>query len=473
MKATRAILPAALIASILASLLLQGWLFGFSCFTYVSASPEEYTYYGYVPPRIWRVWNPTFWQGEPRGILVGNESISTRGILAITGNHDGTKVKVYTTPGMSLVQEYSMDKLDNVLVYLPNGTFFKVVSDKVVTVMLMGGIRVEKAEATGSSFMTSTEGGFVGREFIFLSLRGVKEYFIDTVPPGFAYAVYALEDSDVTIYENGSRLTEFKLSANQVREVQLKTFYLYDVVSTGRIMVETFFVERSLFFPSAQGGFLGTRFHGSGIAKEEVQTYDPRVRLVATGTDDLKMSVVNIDYRRKALDVDVSTGTGQAFQVDALHLIAESNRPALLMHRSDDDTGGVAFAGLKGGQTAYIQVPEGESYIFSRVSTVVTIDDVQLRLPADGMATLTEGLHKVSADQDVVIQVVQMARNQGIETFGACVPSAQAMGMTYEGLSLKPPLGEELPWMYIAAVAVVAVVAIIVWQMRRRGKRQP
>jgi len=428
---------------------------------------QGYTYYGYVPPRIWTT------IGGAYGQHAGNQSISTRGILAITGNYDGTQVKVYTMPGMSLIRQYSLNKLDNVLVYLPNGTFFKVVSDRVATVMLMGGVWMERGDATGSTFMTSTEGGFVGREFVFLSLRDIKEYIIDTVPPGFAYATYALEDSQVTVYENGSKLTEFKLSANQFREVQLKVFHLYDIVSTGRIMVATFYVERSLFFPSVQGGFVGTRFHGSWVSKDVYETYDPRVRLLATGTEDLKVSVFDIDYGRKELDVDVPMRTSQAFQADAQHLIVESSRPILLMHKSDDSTGGVAFAGLKRGQTAYIQVPVGENYIFSHIETVVTIDDVQLKLPADGMTAMPEGLHKVSADQDVVIEVLNMAMNEGIETFGVCVPSVQAMGIAYEGLSLKPPLGEEMPWAYIAAavavVAVVIVAAVFLRGQRRRG----
>ena len=67
-------------------------------------------------------------------------------------------------------------------VKIPNGTLFKVVSNKILSVLLVGGnvagreLEPNLPEApVAQTFYTSTEGSFVGREFVFIACQGLND----------------------------------------------------------------------------------------------------------------------------------------------------------------------------------------------------------------------------------------------------------------------------------------------------------
>jgi len=446
----------------------------------VSSSPES-AYYGYVPARIWRNVTRLSNLTGLTEYYIDPESLATTAELVTLGNADGTSVTVYELPGARVMGEYTVDKLERVTVRLPNGTFFKVLSDKPATVMLVGGTGRGDAIARAgiSTFFTSVEGGYVGREFIFMAVQ--PEFPGENVGEDAAlyHRIYALEDSEVTLEDaSGVTVESFTLEANKVRGFILKPLGVYRIVSTGYLMVETFTTEanraRTVVYPAVEGGFLGRHFQGSGsgdIWRYGGGAYANRL-FVFTGLEDAKLTFFNLEFSRKISDTALPGGGNLSLDLRVDHIRAEADRPVMMMFKSDESQGecGLAAAGLKAGQRALIYVPEGEAYLFTQEETIVTVDDVQNRLAADGILPLWPGLHAVSASKNLVLQVTNLAPTQGFGTFGACLPSVQSLSITSD-VQLKP-VEEELPLAYIAAGAVVVAAAAVIalLALRRRAK---
>ena len=144
----------------------------------LSMCQSHYTYYGYVPGRIWEA-RPV--KGWLSGAPLGNEwrivstTISDFAYLMIVACEDGTRLTVYRLPDREVLKTASLKMMDKLFVKLRNGTFFKVVSNKPLSVTLIGGKiggRDLDPKSTFSfvpnSFYTSVEESFVGREFIFI-----------------------------------------------------------------------------------------------------------------------------------------------------------------------------------------------------------------------------------------------------------------------------------------------------------------
>jgi len=446
---------------------------------------QGYTYYGYVPSEIWWLEEIPGAQGYERYRVAPN-STRTQAYLSVIGNTADTSVAVYALPGRELITEFKVNRLENVRVKLSNGTFFKVVADRPVTVILMGGW-AEDAQDFTMTFFTATDGGYVGKEFIFQALLG--NTMPNTGPP---YQVHSLEDGHIVVYDvNESEALEFDLKANEMRQLALRPAALYRLVSTGYVLLQSFVVGwgwdpyATVFYPAVQGGFLGRLFYGAGFRPELVGSPFIPGEYYLTSTEDAEVSIVDLANKRKYGDLPLTRGEPRHMEIKVDHMALESDEEILLMHRAS----GLAYAGLKAGQTAYVYVPTeinftGYAYLFASKPTTVTIDDTPMRLTGDDYAPLQGGLHRISASDNVVFQVVNWARESTIEytyigippkilrlsSFAACIPSVEAMSITHEDLKPKPPLGEETPWPYIAAgAAVVAVVVAALFLRRGRG----
>jgi len=451
--------------------------------TVSSLAGDGYVYYGYMPSRIWR--NETL-PGQERAPFiwaVNPGNVRTTGLLLLLGNQDGTRAWVQVLPSGEEVGSFTLRRLQQAVISLPNGTCFKVSADRPVTVMLLGGASIDgeslswtrgEAEivAAGiSTFHTSIDGGYVGREFVFYSVQlEAPHTYAGTLP----HAVIALEDSHVEVWdENGSRVASFDVAANKMKHFSLTTTKVYRLTSTGNVMLQTFATgderARSCFLPSPQGGFVGRILYTFGHPAARAYAAYPEGRgYVATSLDGSKVEVVDLDYGKKTGDLTVGKGLNLSFQLAPFHVGLACEKPTLIMYMSSYNEGGLAVAGLKAGQVVKLLVPPGEAYVFACKDTVVRLDDMELRLAADSNLRLWEGLHELSATENLLLEIVNVGEGQGLGSFGACLPSAQSLGMTYDGLKLKPLIPEELPWMPIAGAAAVAVVAVLAWRLRKR-----
>jgi len=477
-KAARMLSSALFFASLLATFLLPAASLRASQVS-VHASPE-YEYYGYVPSRIYVNWSMRGITGA--GIPVqGLEEASIRdyGLLILVGCQDATNVQVLRLPGGAPVQAYTLNRLEKQVLRLANASFFKVVANKPLTVMLAGGRDVEVG-AHVNTFYTGVRGGYVDKEFVFAA---VEEKV------GTPYKVIALEDSDVTITDaNGSTVASFRLEANQVSERAFINLAVYDIRSTGYLMLQSIdsgidhasevYRPGSTFYPAVQGGFVGTLFYGStdqvAYGGDAMVYAGSNRSFIATGVEEAKIGLIRLDSKRSVGEHQVPGATAFSFMWTdtTVDMAVTTTKPLLLGYRDNDIVdGGLAYLGLKADQEAYLDVPEGETYLFTHGDTVVTVDDVRTRLGSDGILPLTRGLHKISASDNVIVEVVNLADGQGLRAFGDTVPSVQSLSLTYDDLKLKPLLEEGIAtWMYAAAAAVVVLIAIIAYALTRRRK---
>jgi len=445
----------------------------------VQAVEGPYTYYGYVPDRIWSIIATHYSGSQADRFDVSNGSIRDHGYVNILGNHDATSVTVYSLADRREVASLRLNRLEEATVTLPNATFFKVVADKPVTVTLMGGGSVEARDGLFSAYYTSVDGGYVGKEFIFKPLLGTLS--------GLATTVYALQPSEVTIYDaNGSQVTAFRLDANEYRDLSFTPYANYRLVSSGYVILETFTMGSPCFYPSVQGSFVGTVIYGSSGAAEEwggSQNFPFFYRIaVITATEDTKATVLDDEYKKVNAELNVVGGRNNSVEMKLTHVVVQSEKPIALMYKSDSYVEpGIAFTGLKAGQSAGFYLPPGGGYLFTAEQTRIELDGTSFTLPADSVQPLERGFHTLSADRNVVIEAINLSdelpatlvlppgKTTGIGNFAAVMPSVQSLSLTYPDLSLKPVIAEGLPLTYVAAAAAaVAVVIVLAVLMRRR-----
>ncbi len=466
---------------VLLPLLFAIMAFTLACIPGLSAEPEletSYEYYGYVPSRIWGL------ESLPGSVWfqfrINSNSVLDRALLVFIGNHDETNVAVYTWPKRSLVESFAINELEKMTVRLPNGTFFKAVSDKPVTLILMAGKTMEAGDNWASTFFTSAEGGYVGKEFIFMAVQASRMPYVS----GFPLRVFALEDSHIAVVDtNGTTVEDFSLKANQYRQLSFSPLALYRLASTGNVMLQSW-GGGSVFYPAARGGFSGRIFYGIAMVEELWGTVVMPPAFVTTGLEDTKARIIDIEFRKELNTTDVPAGANSSMKIMASHIVVESDKPIALLFQN----GGLTYAGVRRGETIEIYVPTGkdalsmgEAYIFAQEGTTVTLDDRRIRVSADELVPLQPGMHRISADRNAVIEVVHWgayirsynarieAPHSGIAEFASCVPSLQAMSLTYEGMQLEPVLGGESPWLYaLAATAPFALIAA--WWLKTRRK---
>jgi hypothetical protein len=390
----------------------------------------------------------------------------------IVGNHDDTSVDVYSLPELGTLAEFVVDRFEERSMQVPSGSMFKIISDKPVTVILAGGSDIAAVNASISTFYTSVEGGYLGREFIFRT-------FYKEEGSGGVYTVYALEESKVAVYDSsGAEVKSFKLSANEFKDFVLDTSKVYRITSTGYIMLQSFFVLnlghgsgawKSHAVPSLEGTFVGKHFG-------ERCTYpgyysggsEPPLDFIFSSSSDAKIRFYDHSSRAKFKEETIQAGTKKSFSFQMQHLFFETSEPATLFAIANG--GGLLVAGLKAGEAAYIYVPSEESFLFTYTQTVLSLDEIQYSLEADSAFQLPMGLHKIEADKTVVFTIVHRGWKSGVgsfeTSFGACLPSIQSLELEYPEIKVLPL--EETPWLlYAEAAAAVVIVVVAVFVAKK------
>jgi len=281
------------------------------------------------------------------------------------------------------------------------------------TVLLMGGAPVDNwpeeppekwpNRANISMFLISTEDTYMGKEFIFLATCYIT-------PPGWdggTFRVYALEDSDIKIYDREGRVVyDFKLKANEVKWLSLKGFRIYRLVSTGNVMACTcaLRINYPMFYPTPTGGFVGKVFYGPFADKFEPEC---AWRYIITSVEDTKVKLVDLDRKPVLDEVEVRGGEKVEPSEISLNMFIESEKPIVVLMGDWFVSTGVTFMGLRAGQTACIYIPEGEAYLFSYKDTTVVIGEVTYRLKTgEWISLLTKGICRISTDSTVLIEIV-------------------------------------------------------------------
>ena len=447
---------------------------------------EEYVYYGVVPAKIWQ-YNLTDADDVNSGWRLDTETPDNSSLVAIVASGDNTNVKVYSLEGNELLSEAELDSMQKHLVSLPNGTIFKVVSDSLVSVMLMGYEGIPAANAsegpTPNTFHASTDGAYVGKEFVFMACQSTF---------GENYLIIALETAEVTVARDDGDERTYSLDVNAFRELLLRPFRTYRVTSTGNIMIQSgepvdiWGDSLGFFVPSPEGGFVGTTFYTwSTTSWDPGESYGFRV----SATEDAEITVWNLQTKEQMLETEVSAGSGFGFKPVANVIVVKSDEPVTLslVHNGtinnslggegiyDGYGSGVTCIGIRPDETTPIYLPVNsyvELYIFAYEDAEVIVDGISRSIPADSYFLLTQpGTHTIRSNKNVVAQVLHWPfepESQGLLFSGVQIPCIQTVDVVSD-VTLTP-LGEGFPIMYVMIGAAAAIVVVIAAFVLRRGR---
>jgi hypothetical protein len=457
---------------------------------------NEYVYYGVVPARIYQCF-PVEQTDLSQGWYVNPGAVATQGYVSIVASQDGTQVRVYTLPGKTLVSEFSLNAMGKRYVSLPNGTMFKVVSNKLVSVLLMspppkGGIpgvdATESIMATG--FHLSVDGAYVGKEFVIDASQGLL---------GLGYIMFAVEDAEVTLTAEDGSTQSYTLKANTYREVQLKPLTTYRITSTGNIMIQSGFlassavesqIVKSFFIPSAEGGFIGKRFYSRTLrtfdAKEENE-------FIISALEDAKVTVWDLTSQKVLTELNVKAGepVGRKLMVGTATtggaIAFDSDKPITVqfLHSGSISRSygisygiGLTYMGIRPNEETPFMLPTNSTiyaYLFAGEEADVVVDDVPMTVrPDEPFILSTPGPHTIRSSKNLVLLLLHyplIPSNQGIAEFAVPVPCVETVSVT-PSVTLSPIAGEgpAIPTNYIIIIVVVIVIVMVIVFLRRRKK---
>jgi len=473
--------------------------------------PQRYVYYGYAPPTV-----GNYTTTVDDVAVVNYTRVPAR--LDIVGVYDDTHVEVYNLSTGSLIASRTMNRMELYTISLgsrwsgrevPSGgeNYVKIVSDKVVSVCLSGlaGETAGAFEGRGfgtvgfSTFYPSVEGGFFGKEFIFLAAptwwmpKALSE-------ERNVYHIFSVEQSHVDIYDSAGKVEGVDVAANSFAKVSLSNWTVYRLISTGRVLVGAFTTESFLYLPAATGGFVGRTFYGilGGFQHTEPSRTD-RESLVVIAEEDSDVSA--IDIRRPGIQIALSgpdvkkhLAAGELWFNSTL----VSETPARIDSTGDisvlmgkggshwgtlwltEQTGAgqmgdaVTFAGARAGQRFSFFAPT-EAVVFAPTALSMEIDGEPYTFGEDDHITLLSGVHTIRADHPVIVEVLGQTSlqlgpvNTVYDSWGGYLISPQMLELTYPA---PPPLGgvgELVMYVGGGAAAVVVVLAALM-ALRRRGK---
>jgi hypothetical protein len=469
-------------------ILLSGSFLAFSPVTVskVFAQNEEYEYYGYIPAKIYD-YNLTDANNLTSGWRLDTGSIAKAGLVAITGIEDDTHVEVYSLDNGSMVSEVTIDSMEKHYVVFKNGTFFKVVTSKLASVLLLNyeSIPLDYGSLTSYplpfTFYHDVNGAYVGKEFILMAVQ--FDIYLQ-------YTIFALEKAEVTVTREDGDIQTYSIEANSWKRLIWEPFRTYKIESTGNIMIHAGNIDTTTFFvPCTEGGFVGKTFYTLSITNWDTEeSYGYRV----SATQDTKVTVWNLETKQQMFTADVAEGSGYGFKPTAPAIFVESDQPVtlFLIHNGSITRAassgiygaygsGVAYFGVKPDEDTPFYLPVDsyvEAYIFASKDTDVTVDGNPWTVRANTYYTLSQpGTHIINANKNVVVEILNwpsFPEYQGLQYSGVQVPCIQTVDLM-TGATLTPIGGEGLPITYIiigAAVAAIGVIASILF-MRSRGKK--
>jgi len=468
----------------------------------LSSASSEFTYYGKVPDNIWLL-RPADWQAQPacqdpyRWVVYNSPSLYA--LLAVVSAWDNVDVKVFNLTAKQLIAQTTLKSMQPLYLLLRNGTFFKVVASKPVTVQLVNYNQTPKfplalLPPTIHTFYYSIDGTYVGKEFVFVAAQGSLT--------ATDYTILAVEPAEVTVERDDGQTFTLKLDANGYKYVTLTPFRVYRIRSSGNIVVMSGAIpgigayETTCFaVPSVHGGFTGTYFLTRAFKAiewgwDKVRDYGFRVLAVS----ETKITLYDLENQNKIGEYVVPAESGITLRPNAYAIALVSEYPVTFsfMHNGSIEIENAGMHGgfycgyprstmfflLKPGEDTMIQIPSNASvevYFFAKEDTEVMIDDTLIiRVEADAPYLFAiPGVHKVRSDKEVLVQINMWPRyppEQGLWFSGYVIPPL-------ESASLKPNVSVTLPgtkaptaYYYAAGAGAVIIVAIALMMMRRRKK---
>jgi len=465
------------------------------------ASPEQrgpYIFYGYAPPTSRSAFTETIIGKEAQRYRDHwiNASTWHPPRLDVIGLNDSTVVEVWDLVEGRLIESFTVGRMVLHSLTLENGTYFKVVSDKPIVALLSGGgLVLGGGMGLFASFYPSTDGGLSGREFIFLA--GPTMW----VPPLNLsdYHIFGVENAHIRVYAGDALVQELDVAANAFKKFSAPSGRVYRVTSSGRILVAGLALETFKYLPSLAGGFVGRHFMGmlpyagSG-AKESlmvVAVQDSDVGIYDLTKPGWSIALSGPDVRRSLrageqwfIHLDAQKpirveGTGDITVLIATGGPRWGTPPADNVTTPENIGDDVSLIGARPGETLSFYAPT-EAVIFAAGDGVGEIDGVPVSLERDRFYTAGSGVHTVSAEVPVIVEVLGWADTweawggrlaHGYDNWGSYLLSVQGLAVSYP----EPPplggLGELLPFIALGVAVPIAAAATALFIRRRRRTR--
>jgi hypothetical protein len=465
--------------------------------TNAQVSIGEHVYYGYVPPST-NIATATGGQVDEviHGQKINYTVPSGVAILDVVGLVDGTNIEIWNIYSNQRLYSATLNKLEKKFFYIAFGTFFKVVASQRIAALLNGGSTLFVDEPGGTStFYPAVTGGFRGKEYIFNAATPTDAHAYAQERIGYNFYLMALEETDWTL----SDATGFWSATGHLHQRATKTTLLQSRVNdhgsndgAGNDVV--FHVTASsdvevsccagisdfLAVPALTGGYVGKLFYAPvavtfppgrttafivvPLEEGQVKIYDKNLPVIATHSftasdvSDRNYWYFELGSGRFELTAE-STGN-IAFMVGSTEGIAD------ISHLGDD----ITFMGSRPNQEIRFYAPT-MAVVFAPEALTATIDGgAPVEMAKDDFRLLEPGVHSVSADKHVVVEV--LASGSGWNNWGSYLIEPADADVSFEapaGFTSKPV--DYTMYIAVAAVAVViAVLAVIV--MRRRRPRQ-
>ena len=435
--------------------------------------------------------------------------------LDIVGFNDTTHVEIYDLTQEILLASATVNRMGlytyNVAENLGSSEdlYFKVVADKPIAACLSGvqklifGVRTQVSAWRGfDTFYPSTDGGFSGKEFIFMATHtnwapGIYMYEMNV------YFIFGVEDSHVAVSDaDGKKVAELDVAAGSFNKISLEQGAVYRIVSTGRVSVVGLSSEAFTCVPSLTGGFVGRHFYcvvapdwaGRGeksslvvLAHEDatVSLYDlgrPGWHIQLLGSDlteNLKSG--EMWYNETILaktplriestgDISVLAGNGGAWWG------ASPNMTAHMPQNIGDD---ISFIGARSGEKLRFYAPT-KAVIFATRDSSVSLDGVLVNIKQNEPLTVLGGIHVLQADAPIIVEVLGEGGwdpeyeaefdtpPTGYESWGSYLISARSLEVTYPGPPPLAGISELMPFIAVGAAAPVVLIALMVWKRRAR-----
>ena len=179
----------------------------------------------------------------------------------VIGLYNHSTVKVYNITDQALPPSLMNSTiLDRGVLWrypLPDGDYFKIVSDKPVVASVSSAM---SGGGSAKTYYPSADRNIVGRDFL-MSPYNMTSWH----GQNYALQVYAVEDARVSIYDMaGNHIKELDVPHDNHSALSgLKTGTVYHIVSNGDIMIEQEAINAFSVLPSATGAPVGHKFFGS------------------------------------------------------------------------------------------------------------------------------------------------------------------------------------------------------------------
>ena len=480
-------------------------------------STNEHVYYGYIPPSTdiaqWLTIDISITETRPTpgevdevidGTKINYTVPSGLAILDVVGLEDGTSIEIWDIYANQKIESTTLDRLEKKFFSIAVGTFFKIVASHRIAALLNGGgnLFTPGSDRGGTStFYPSVTGGFRGREFIFNGAPATHPYAYSVDRVGYNFYLMALEETDWTLADSpGIWSTSAHLAQRGKRTtiIQSRIHHLgehngagndvvFHLTTSGDVEVSCCALGDFVAVPAITGGYVGKLFYAPvavtyeqegrtavfivlPLEEGQVKMYDREMNVIATHSFSAS-DVQDMNYWYNDLGIGrfdlIAESTG-----DMAFMVGQTEETAEIYYLGDD----ITFIGSRPDQEIRFYAPT-MAVIFAPETLTVNIDGgAPIQMAKDDFRLLDSGVHSVSADKHVIVEVlaaggIPLEDTAQWDDWGSYLIEPADMDVSFEAPEgFLVEAADNTMYIVVAAAAAAVVVVVIVFLMMRRRR---